>query len=74
MSTRDVSPAEAQAMLSSDPKTVYLDVRTEGEFEAGHPRGVLTGRIVEAGWADAGLPVEVGATPGKRYADLAVKR
>jgi rhodanese-related sulfurtransferase len=142
MPTRDVSPAEAHAALTGDPTAVYLDVRTEGEFEAGHPHGALnvpvtsfdpathrpvqnpdfvtvvaahvprtatvlvgcqsgvrslracallaaagftavanvragfggahdqTGRIVEAGWADAGLPVEVGATPGACYADL----
>jgi len=146
MPTRDVSPAEAHAILTKDPKAVYLDVRTEAEFEAGHPQGALNvpvtaldpathrpmlnpdfvtvvsahvpaeatilvgcqsgvrslracallaaaeftavanvragfggahdqmGRIVEAGWADAGLPVEVGATPGRCYADLAAKR
>ena len=146
MPTREVSPAEALAALTSDPKAVYVDVRTEGEFEAGHPRGALNvpvttfdpathrpvlnpdfvsvieahvpadatilvgcqsgvrslracallaaagftavanvragfggahdqmGRIVEPGWAEAGLPVEVGATPGTRYADLVAKR
>jgi rhodanese-related sulfurtransferase len=145
MSTRDVSVSEAHAMLTGDPKAVYVDVRTEAEFEAGHPRGALNvpvtsfdpathrpmlnpdfvtvvsahvpsdatilvgcqsgvrslracallaaagftavanvragfggahdqmGRIVEPGWADAGLPVEMGATPGRRYADLAAK-
>lgn len=145
MPTRDVSPAEAHATLTSDPAAVYLDVRTEAEFEAGHPQGALNvpvtgfdpathrpilnpdfvtvveahvpidatilvgcqsgvrslracallaaagftavanvragfggahdqmGRIVEPGWAAAGLPVELGATPGKRYADLAAK-
>jgi rhodanese-related sulfurtransferase len=146
MLSRDVSPAEAHATLTADPTAVYLDVRTEAEFEAGHPRGALnvpvatfdpathrptqnpdfvtvvaahvprgttvlvgcqsgvrslracalladagftavanvragfggahdqSGRIVEAGWADAGLPVETGATPGASYADLAAKR
>lgn len=146
MPSRDVSPAEAHATLTSDPTAVYLDVRTEAEFEAGHPRGALnvpvarfdpatgrpapnpdfvtvvathvprtatllvgcqsgvrslracallasagftavaniragfggahdqSGRVVEGGWADAGLPVETGSTPGACYADLAGKR
>src|SRR5437868_1651145 len=41
MPTRDVSTADAHAALTSDPKAVYLDVRTEGEFAAGHPSGAL---------------------------------
>jgi rhodanese-related sulfurtransferase len=133
----------AYATLQQDPQAVYLDVRTEAEFEAGHPTGARNVPVVffdpatrqpvanpdflavvqrhlpaatkivvgcasgvrsqracellaEAGytdvsnvqggfmgardalgralpgWADAGLPVERGQTPGGRYADLKV--
>jgi len=34
-----ISVAEAHDKLSADARTVYLDVRTDGEFEAGHPAG-----------------------------------
>ena len=30
-------PPEVMALLEANPDAVYLDVRTEGEFEAGHP-------------------------------------
>ncbi|MCW5893706.1 MAG: rhodanese-like domain-containing protein [bacterium] len=39
MTRRDVGVAEAHAVLTNDPAAVYLDVRTAGEFEAGHPVG-----------------------------------
>ena len=35
-----VSPEEASALLS-DGGYIYVDVRTESEFEAGHPPGAL---------------------------------
>ena len=35
-----ISPAEAQAKMTGDGFT-YLDVRTEAEFEAGHPAGAV---------------------------------
>ncbi len=142
MDIRELSPAEALRTLREDPHAVYLDVRTEEEFEAGHPVGARNvpivffdatsgrptpnpdflavvqrnlppgtklvvgcqaggrsmracevlaqagytdvtnvrggfggardraGRLVEPGWSDAGLPVESGAPPGARYADL----
>jgi rhodanese-related sulfurtransferase len=31
------------------------------------------GRLVDAGWADSGLPVEDGSPEGRRYEDLAAK-
>jgi rhodanese-related sulfurtransferase len=33
------TPPEAHEILRRHPDAVYLDVRTEGEFEAGHPAG-----------------------------------
>lgn len=33
------TPREAYATLQKNPAAVYLDVRTAGEFEAGHPAG-----------------------------------
>jgi len=141
MNVREISAAEAHDTLTRHPDAVYLDVRTEEEFEAGHPAGARnvpvlffrpgsspqanadfvavvernlprntklivgcqaggrsrhacellmeagftdvinvrggfggardrSGAVIEAGWRDAGLPVESGAPAGARYADL----
>ncbi len=39
MAIGQTTPREAYATLQQNPSAVYLDVRTEGEFEAGHPAG-----------------------------------
>jgi rhodanese-related sulfurtransferase len=39
MNIPQITPPEAFATLEQHPDAVYLDVRTEGEFEAGHPAG-----------------------------------
>ena len=39
MEIPQTTPSEAFATLQQHPEAVYLDVRTEGEFEAGHPAG-----------------------------------
>lgn len=39
MDIPQTTPSEAFATLQQQSKAVYLDVRTEGEFEAGHPAG-----------------------------------
>lgn len=39
MPFQTITPAEAHALLSSDANAVYLDVRSEQEFAAGHPVG-----------------------------------
>jgi rhodanese-related sulfurtransferase len=142
MDIPETSPADTHETLARHPDAVYLDVRTEAEFAAGHPAGARNvpvvlfdpvtraptpnpdflavversiprtakvlvgcqsgvrslracdllrgagytdvtnvrggfggardagGRVVVAGWHDAGLPVETGATPGASYADL----
>ncbi len=36
---RQTMPCEAASMLESDPSAVYLDVRSQPEFDAGHPAG-----------------------------------
>ena len=46
MDIRETTPPEAYAALQSDPAAVYLDVRTEGEFEAGHPAGARNVPVV----------------------------
>ena len=39
MDIRETTPPQAYETLRADPAAVYLDVRTEAEFEAGHPAG-----------------------------------
>lgn len=39
MSIAQKTPPEAHEILRRHPDAVYLDVRTEAEFEAGHPAG-----------------------------------
>jgi len=46
MDIRQVTPREAYELLEQDPGAVYLDVRTEGEFEAGHPAGARNVPVV----------------------------
>lgn len=41
MAIRQVEPPEAAAILEADPEALYLDVRTEEEFGAGHPTGAI---------------------------------
>jgi len=41
MSIREMTPVEVAARLESDEHAVYLDVRSEDEFETGHPAGAL---------------------------------
>src|SRR5262245_42166801 len=46
MDIRQLSPNEAHEALTRDPAAVYLDVRTEQEFEAGHPSGARNVPVV----------------------------
>ena len=41
MSIRELTPVDVAARLESEDKAVYLDVRSEHEFEQGHPEGAL---------------------------------
>src|SRR5204862_3101547 len=46
MEIRETTPPEAYETLEADPAAVYLDVRTEVEFEAGHPAGARNVPVV----------------------------
>ena len=46
MDIPQTTPPEAHAALAADPAAVYLDVRTEAEFEAGHPAGARNVPVV----------------------------
>jgi rhodanese-related sulfurtransferase len=39
MAIQQKTPPEAHDILARNPGALYLDVRTEAEFEAGHPAG-----------------------------------
>ena len=41
MSIREMTPVDVAARLESEDGAVYLDVRSEQEFEQGHPQGAL---------------------------------
>ncbi|MCE2487811.1 MAG: rhodanese-like domain-containing protein [Desulfurellaceae bacterium] len=41
MPVKQTTPPQAYQTLSSDPSVIYLDVRTDEEFTAGHPEGAI---------------------------------
>jgi rhodanese-related sulfurtransferase len=41
MAIKELTPQQAHDMLTKDPESVYIDVRTEGEFARGHPEGAV---------------------------------
>ena len=41
MAVKDITPQQAHDILEADEGCVYIDVRTEGEFAAGHPKGAV---------------------------------
>jgi rhodanese-related sulfurtransferase len=41
MAIREITPQQAHDTLSADPTVVYIDVRSEREFAAGHPLGAV---------------------------------
>ena len=41
MAIKEVTPQQAHDILTDDPRVVYIDVRTEGEFANGHPQGAV---------------------------------
>src|SRR5437870_12758260 len=46
MEIPQTTPPEAHETLQRHPDAVYLDVRTEAEFEAGHPAGARNVPVV----------------------------
>lgn len=59
----------AAQVLDSFGFTDVTNVR--GGF--GGARDRLTGRVVDEGWAEAGLPIETESPPGRAYSDLFAK-
>ena len=49
MPHQTITPDEAAKRLTEDPDAVYLDVRSQGEFAAGHPAGAISIPIAEPG-------------------------
>ena len=41
MAIKEVTPQQAQDILTKDTSAVYIDVRTEREFANGHPQGAV---------------------------------
>lgn len=41
MAVKEVTPQQAYEVLQNEAGTIYIDVRTEREFAAGHPRGAV---------------------------------
>jgi rhodanese-related sulfurtransferase len=41
MALKDITPQRAHDILTTDSSAVYIDVRTEREFAAGHPQGAV---------------------------------
>lgn len=41
MTIKEITPQQAHDALSADSSAVYIDVRTEREFAAGHPQGAV---------------------------------
>lgn len=41
MPVKEITPKEAHDLLAKEPNCVYIDVRTEREFSAGHPQGAV---------------------------------
>ncbi len=58
MPIQQKNPLEAYETLKKNPDALYLDVRTEGEFAAGHPEGAIN------------IPVMVAKGPGQMQMNL----
>lgn len=46
---KEMTPAEAHRALTSDPAAIYVDVRTPGEYDQGHPEGAWNLPVMLAG-------------------------
>src|ERR1039457_7286341 len=58
MTIKQQVPPEAYTTLQENPDALYLDVRTEGEFAAGHAAGAIN------------IPVMVAKGPGQMQMNL----
>ena len=41
MASKEITPQQAYDVLQNETGSVYIDVRTVGEFAAGHPKGAV---------------------------------
>ncbi|HEU4343992.1 MAG TPA: rhodanese-like domain-containing protein [Candidatus Binatia bacterium] len=41
MAVKEITPQQAHELLTQEADTIYIDVRTVREFEAGHPQGAV---------------------------------
>jgi rhodanese-related sulfurtransferase len=41
MAIKELTPQQAHDLLQNEPQCIYIDVRTEREFAAGHPHGAV---------------------------------
>jgi rhodanese-related sulfurtransferase len=41
MAIKEITPQQAHELLQNEPECIYIDVRTEREFAAGHPQGAV---------------------------------
>ena len=58
MAIKQQVPPEAYETLKSNPDALYVDVRTEGEFAAGHPADAIN------------IPVMVARGPGQMQLNI----
>ena len=66
MDIPQTTPPEAFETLQQHPDAVYLDVRTEGEFEAGHPAGARNIPVLVLDPSDARAAPESGLRRRRR--------
>ncbi|HYR59246.1 MAG TPA: rhodanese-like domain-containing protein [Chthoniobacteraceae bacterium] len=70
----DVTPEQAEKLLKENPKTLVLDVRTAGEFKAGHIPGAKNVDFFDDNFAkqvaalDSATPIIVHCAAGGRSA------
>jgi rhodanese-related sulfurtransferase len=49
MRLREIDPREAHSEMEADPAIVYLDVRTQVEYDQGHPEGAWNVPVLVTG-------------------------
>jgi rhodanese-related sulfurtransferase len=65
MRLREIEPREAHAEMQANPAIVYVDVRSEREFEQGHPAGAWNIPILHAGM--------MGMRPNPEFLEVATR-
>lgn len=60
---RELDPNSAAAEMKSDPAVIYVDVRTQGEYDQGHPDGAWNLPILFVGM--------LGMRPNSEFLEVA---